>query len=156
MQKPIDLKSKLDRISAVAPVLKAINGIINMNYIEVEKLKQHFPNPITWDDITVTMDDIISNINQVKEIEEQFPFQWDIERFNNRCHYTKKWHIGRIKYFVNHPDKIKPLKLIFEDGKIKFYDGCHRFLAHVLRNDIMCAYEEMVIVNNKIQIKENY
>ena len=61
-----------------------------MNYIEVEKLKQHFPNPITWDEeVTVTMEDIISNINQVKEIEEQFPFQWDIEKFNNRRHYTK-------------------------------------------------------------------
>jgi len=31
MQKPIDLKSKLDRISAVVPVLKAINGIIKLS-----------------------------------------------------------------------------------------------------------------------------
>jgi len=111
-----------------------------MYYIKVEKLKQHFPNPICWDGITVTIEDVLTNIEHIKEIEEPFPYQWDIERFLNHHKYTKEWHIGRIKYFINHPEKIEPLELIFVDDKIKFYDGCHRFFAHILRNDIMCCY----------------
>jgi hypothetical protein len=87
------------------------------------------------------MEDITLNIDKLEEITEPFPYQWNIERMTNQQKYTKEWHIGRIKYFLNHPEKSDPLTLMFVENKIKFYDGCHRFLAHILKNDNECFYE---------------
>jgi len=112
-----------------------------MNMIKISELKKHFPNPICWDGIPVTMEDILTKISDVKEITEPFPYQWDIERMINHHKYTKEWHIGRIKYFINHPENSDPLTLMFVEDSIKFYDGCHRFLAHVLKNDDECFYK---------------
>jgi len=116
-----------------------------MDKITIKELQNHFPNPITWDNVTVSMEDILNRIDKVKEIIEPFPFQWDIKRIEDEKLYTKDWHIGRIKYFINNPDKIELLELIFEKDKIRFYDGCHRFLAHVIRNDKECCYKKHLV-----------
>jgi len=112
-----------------------------MDKIKISELQKYFPNPICWDGIPVTMEDITTTINTIEEIIEPFPYQWDIARMLNQEKYTKEWHIGRIKYFYNHPENIEPLTLMFKDNVIEFYDGCHRFLAHVLRNDDECFYK---------------
>jgi len=112
-----------------------------MNKIKISELQKHFPNPICWDGIPITIEYISTFIGDVSEIIEPFPYQWDIARMINHEKYTKEWHIGRIKYFLNHPEKIEPLTLMFKENSIEFYDGCHRFLAHVLRNDDECFYK---------------
>lgn len=85
--------------------------------------------PITLDDISFA---ILSN--QPEEIK---PFG------DNRKHFpeeskTTKWHIGRVLYFINHPDEIKNIDIdnvcegFFDILPIPLItDGNHRFLAAI-------------------------
>ena len=112
-----------------------------LDKIIVKRLLEYYPSHIQWDHISLTIDEIRERIHDpvIMEIEEYFSDYPITERVEGK--YTKEWHIGRIKYFVNHPEKITPISIDNDcsNGYISgipiITDGNHRFIAAVIRKD---------------------
>ncbi|TEB12569.1 hypothetical protein [Pelotomaculum propionicicum] len=106
--------------------------------LKVERILEYSKFPFNWYGIEVSLDDVKLGIQKgVVEVYERFPDR-TIERLKDLK--TKVWHIGRIIYFVNHPEKILPIGIkshIISDGSLIpwIYDGNHRFMAAVVRGD---------------------
>lgn len=81
----------------------------------------------------VTLEDISSAIS-LGQVEEDMPFGDGWKNLPNENKPTK-WHIGRVLYFINHPEEIKNIDIDnLYDGYNIFpipiiTDGNHRFLA---------------------------
>jgi len=112
----------------------------NIDYIKVKRLRQYIKFPITWGNIEIAYKDIIEGIkNNISEQEEIFATSWtDVYKTDEA---NKEWHIGRILYFVNNPDKIEPIMLDNQCAFSNIYpipiitDGNHRYIATVIRKD---------------------
>lgn len=110
--------------------------------ILVSRIEEFLPEDIYWDDVLLTVSDIkdMLNNNLIKEIDEPFPDIPTYERLKSKK-YNKEWHVGRIKYFINHPEKITPISLDndcsggFISGYPIILDGHHRLIASILRQD---------------------
>jgi len=85
---------------------------------------------IEWNEDSVTIEDVRDGIaNGMTEQHKAYvPYAFPV---------NKEWHIGRIIYFINRPDKITPLDIEgdideWEDHKntwVALIDGHHRFAA---------------------------
>jgi len=112
----------------------------NIDHIKVKRLRQYIKFPINWGNIEITYKDIIEGIkNNVLEQKEVFATSWtDVNKSEEA---DKEWHIGRILYFVNNPDKIDPIMLDNDCSDYDIFpipiitDGNHRYVATVIRND---------------------
>lgn len=99
--------------------------------------------PVKLDDIEKAMND--------KQKEEAQPFG---DTFKHLCMENKltDWHIGRVIYFINHPEEIRDIEIdnLCIDNYILpspiIVDGNHRFMAAMwlsdrgLKQKIHCRY----------------
>lgn len=96
-----------------------------------------------WDNVCLTIEEIKTFLNNtdIQEISEPFPDIPTSNRLNTNL-YNKEWHVGRIKYFINHPEKITPISIDNDcsggliSGIPIILDGHHRLIASIIRNDI--------------------
>ncbi len=107
--------------------------------ILVERLLEYYEMP-NWDGISISLKDIKEGIkNQLLEITEKYP-EYPIQKRLTEMK-NKEWHIGRIIYFINNPEKITPIDIdnLCDAGNIYpipiITEGNHRFLASIIRND---------------------
>lgn len=110
------------------------------DYINIKRLRQYIKFPIKWGNIEITYKDIMEGIkNNIPEQKDMFASSWTDCKKGDEI--DKNWHIGRILYFVNNPNKIEPLNL---DNQCAFSnilpipiitDGHHRYIAAVIRKD---------------------
>ena len=76
--------------------------------------------------------------NGQSEISEPFGDTWKHIALENK---PTKWHIGRIIYFINHPEEIRDIEIdnVSYDGYIfpapTILDGNHRFMAAMWLHD---------------------
>jgi len=106
-----------------------------IDYLLINRLLQYCTPPFNWDGNIVSIRDIKKGIIQnIKENNEPFP-DLSIER-NKK--YTKEWHVGRVIYFINNPNKITPIAMDNECvgqyivAKPIIMDGHHRYLASIV------------------------
>lgn len=104
--------------------------------IRIDRLAEFLPdNYWTWDDTgKISMDDISDAIHKgVAEMPEPYGDTWKHPVSKQR---SRKWHIGRIIYFINHPEEIRDIEIdnvcdLF--GSILpqpvIVDGWHRYAA---------------------------
>ncbi len=120
--------------------------------ILIKRLSNFFPiNNWQWNNgEVIRLDDITRAIHKAQPEE--------IEPFGDDCKHpcleerTTEWHIGRILYFVNHPEEIKDIEIdnLCEDNYILpipvIIDGNHRFMATMWLNNqgllkkVYCRY----------------
>jgi len=112
----------------------------DIDYIKVKRLRQYIKFPINWGNIEITYKDIMEGIkNNILEQKEIFAISWTEVYKNDGA--NKDWHIGRILYFVNNPDKIDPIMLDNDCSDYDIFpipiitDGNHRYIAAVIRKD---------------------
>jgi uncharacterized protein (DUF1015 family) len=83
-----------------------------------------------WNKKFISLQDVINGIANL--IPEQ------TERYKENQPKSDEWHIGRIIYFVNNPDKIKPISIesfCFNDhlyNSAIIADGHHRLMAQLI------------------------
>ena len=109
-------------------------------YIQLRRLKSYRGTEFTWDKHKVTLRDIKQALkDNVSEVNEIYASS---SNYFEREQKSKEWHLGRIIYFINHPDKIDPIELDNECwgsyGAIMpipiIEDGHHRYLALIYLN----------------------
>ena len=110
----------------------------DIDLVNLNKLKEIIGTKIYWYPNYIELKDVCNMINDVEEVNKQYQ-DWSEK--------SKEWHIGRIKYFVNNPNKITPITV--DDGcngDIKILDGCHRYLAklYLEHKTIECFYSGLV------------
>lgn len=106
----------------------------NCDYIRTARLKEYTGDTFFWGGNLIKQSDIKDGIlSGITEQHEQYDdFAWLKGTLK-----SDEWHIGRIVYFVNHPDKIKPIQIDNKccDGIITaipfIEDGHHRFMAQI-------------------------
>ncbi|WP_311078220.1 hypothetical protein [Paenibacillus polymyxa] len=112
--------------------------------INLHKLSNlYFGEEITfsWTGVNVTIEEIRKAIKdpELKETEE--PFLDDYLNPFNPTIKSKEWHLGRIKYLANYPEKTTPIEIQNRcEGYMQFpipviTDGHHRILANLGRGD---------------------
>lgn len=96
--------------------------------IKVERLIKCFPEDFEWNyNEVLNMNDITDAIEKGQSEE--------VEPFNPNIPMPYKWHIGRILYFINHPEEIEFIDIgNVNDGDFLLpapliIEGNHRFLA---------------------------
>ena len=109
--------------------------------ILIDRLSEFFPvDSWQWNEgEIIELDDVTCAIHDGQS-EESEPFgdTWKHPCMENK---STEWHIGRILYFINHPDEIRDIEIdnlcsgdyIFPAPKI--IDGNHRFMAAMWLND---------------------
>lgn len=120
--------------------------------ILINRLAEFFPiERWSWNEgEVIELDDISCAIHEAQP-EESAPFG---DTWKHLCIENKstEWHIGRIIYFINHPEEIRDIEIdnlcidsyIFPAPTI--IDGNHRFMAAMWLNDqgkmnkIHCIY----------------
>lgn len=109
--------------------------------IFIERLEQFFPvDSWQWNEgEIITLDDISCAIHDcVPENSEPFGDTW-----KHLCLESKstEWHVGRIIYFIKHPEEIRDIEIdnVCYDGYIfpvpTIIDGNHRFMAAMWLRD---------------------
>lgn len=104
--------------------------------ILIKRLLEFSPTTeLQWDNSgIITMPDISDAIGKLPEIFEPYV---DIWRYPVKCEKSRNWHIGRIIYFIKHPEEIKDIEIDNEcfEGLILaqplIIDGWHRWAAAV-------------------------
>lgn len=104
--------------------------------IRIDRLAEFIPdNYWMWDETgKINIDDISGAIHKgVAEIPEPYGDTWKHPVSRQR---SRKWHIGRIIYFINHPEEIRDIEI---DNACDSYgsilpqpiivDGWHRYAA---------------------------
>lgn len=102
--------------------------------IRIDRLSEFITEnvPIWNEEEIITLEEISCAFNN-GESTENIPFGSSAEVIC--ASRDKKWHIGRILYFINHPDEIKGIEIDnMCDGDMIYpipviLDGNHRFLA---------------------------
>lgn len=120
--------------------------------ILIDRLSEFYPvNSWVWNKgEIVTLDDItLAILNEQPEESEPFGDHWKHPCMNSK---STRWHIGRILYFIRHPDEIKDIDIDnLYDGDYIFpvpliIDGNHRFMASMWLhrqgniNKVHCRY----------------
>ena len=110
----------------------------------IERLSEFYPSEYwNWNDEDyITLDDVsVAVSNGISEISDPFGDTYKHPALEAK---SKEWHIGRIIYFINHPDNmcnngwVLPIPIIV--------DGHHRFVAAKYLHDnkkletIHCRY----------------
>lgn len=116
----------------------------DVDYILTKRLKEYRGDTFNWMGENITQLDLIRHRHD-KEINHFFDYDnlKEHEEYN-----SKEWHIRRILYFINHPDKITPLQIDNEcinDNILPIptiVDGNHRYLAaiYLKLNKISVSY----------------
>lgn len=103
--------------------------------IRIDKLIEFFPTEHwEWDETgKIDLNDIsIAILEGLPEIPDPYGDIWKHPVIE---HKTRDWHIGRILYFIKHPDEIRDIEIDNEcyDGYILpkpvIVDGWHRYAA---------------------------
>lgn len=111
--------------------LKEYNGDI----IQIDRLIEFLPTEYwSWDGTKkIYLDDISAAIQKaLPEISSPYGDTW---KYPVTEHKSREWHIGRIIYFINHPDEIRDVEIDNEcDGSYILprpiiVDGWHRYAA---------------------------
>ena len=83
--------------------------------------------------------ELVSKINEETQFSKVKPFDLGglekarpIKDFAPTLKRTKKYDLGRIKFFIDNPDQIGIISLEEEDGSVVITDGNHRFQAALL------------------------
>lgn len=83
--------------------------------------------------------ELVSKINEETQFSKVKPFDLGglekarpIKDFVPTLKRTKKYDLGRIKFFIDNPDQIGIISLEEEDGSVVITDGNHRFQAALL------------------------
>lgn len=117
--------------------LKEYNG----DMILINRLAEFYANgEMAWNDgETINLNDITDAIcNMQPEESEAFG---DTRKHPCKGNKSTKWHIGRIIYFINHPEEIKDIEIdnvcngIYIDPIPVIEDGHHRFMAAMWLNN---------------------
>lgn len=107
----------------------------NGDMIRIDKLIEFLPTEHwEWDETgKIDLDDISIAIHEgIPEISEPYGDTWKHPVFE---HKSRDWHIGRILYFIKHPDEIRGIEIDNEcsGGYILpqpvIVDGWHRYVA---------------------------
>lgn len=133
--------------------------------IRIDRLIDFLPDESwEWDlQGEINLDDISSAIHEaLPENSDPYGDTWKHPVLERR---SRDWHIGRIIYFINHPDEIRDIDIDNEcDGKYilpkpVIVDGWHRYAAARLLYDqeklikIHCRYGGRVDVLEYLQGK---
>lgn len=103
--------------------------------IRIDRLNDFLPDESwEWDlQGEINLDDISSAIHEaLSENSDPYGDTWKHPVLERR---SRDWHIGRIIYFINHPDEIRDIDIDNEcDGKYilpkpVIVDGWHRYAA---------------------------
>ena len=79
--------------------------------IRIDRLIDFTPSEYwEWDDCgKIDLDDISIGIHEcITEISEPYGDTWNHPVLERR---SRDWHIGRIIYFINHPEEIKDIEI---------------------------------------------
>lgn len=107
--------------------------------IIIQRLLPFLEFPLNWDGVLIGLEDVLSLLPFVKEITEPFPDSFLYRSIIPKK--SKKWHVGRIKYFVSHPEQSTPIAIDNDcrGGIISGYpiviDGHHRLMAALVRKE---------------------
>lgn len=124
----------------------------NGDIVKIERLKEFVQSEYwEWDDSgEITLDDISIAIHEA--LPEVLEFYGDTWEYPVIQHRDRDWHIGRIIYFINHPEEIKDIKIDNETVNNCILplpiiiDGWHRYAAAMWLydqekiSDILCKY----------------
>lgn len=103
--------------------------------ILIDRLSEFYPNDSwLWNEgEVVELHDIACAIHKGQPEEpEPFGDTWKHPCMENK---STDWHIGRILYFINHPEEIRDIEIdnLYSEGYIfpvpSIIDGNHRFMA---------------------------
>lgn len=111
----------------------------NGDYILIDRLLEYQGDWWQWENTgKITIEDITDAIRRnIDEINEPFGDMWKYPVLEVK---GREWHIGRILYYINHPEEIMNIDIDnYCDGYIIFpvpniLDGNHRFAAAVWLN----------------------
>ena len=101
----------------------------------IKRLAKFYPPEYwTWNNSEcITLDDIVNAVhNGIQEVSSPYGDAYKHKPLESR---NKDWHIARIIYFINHPEKIRDIKIenVWEGGNILpipvITDGLHSFIA---------------------------
>ena len=107
----------------------------NGDIIKLDKLIEFIPSEHwSWDESgEIDMEDIsIALCNGVDEVPEPYGDEWEHPVLEQK---SREWHIGRILYFINHPNEIRDIQI---DNQCSYgyilpqpiiIDGWHRYAA---------------------------
>lgn len=121
-------------------------NIITNGMIKIDRLYMDLPEDFGWNPNEIVKIEDINKAIENKQLEEKEPF-------NPRLSMSYKWHIGRIIYFIKHPEEIEYLNIgnIHDDSSVfptpLIIEGYHRFFASVwlhMNNklsEIYCSYK---------------
>lgn len=107
----------------------------NGDIIRIDRLIEFLPTEYwSWDGTEkIYLDDISAAIQKtLPEVSSPYGDTWKYPVTKRK---TREWHIGRIIYFINHPDEIKDVEIDNEcnGGYILpcpiIVDGWHRYAA---------------------------
>lgn len=93
-----------------------------------------------WDNSYITLEEIRKGI-EIGLPEQHAPYTTGLLEIDSR---SKEWHIGRIIYFINNPEKITPLDIDNECHGMTIMpvpiieDGHHRLFALLYLRKIEC------------------
>lgn len=122
------------------------------DYILIERILEFYPDDsCSWNQNEVVLQSDLDIAIQQGQIDEPEPFgdNWKHPCLENK---STKWHIGRVLYFINHPDEIRDIEIdnLYSGSYIfpvpKIIDGNHRFMAaswlynHGKMNKVHCRY----------------
>lgn len=137
----------------------------NGDIIRIDRLIEFLPEEYwEWDESgNINLDDISIGIHEaIPEISEPYGDTWEHPVLE---HKTREWHIGRIVYFINHPEEISGIEIdnLCSGGFILpvpvIVDGWHRYAAarwlydQEKLNEIHCRYGGKVDVLEYLQGK---
>lgn len=139
----------------------------NGDMIRIDKLIEFLPTEHwEWDETgKIDLDDISIAIHEgIPEISDAYGDTWKHPVLEHR---TREWHIGRILYFIKHPDEIRDIEIDNEcsGGYILpqpvIVDGWHRYAAarwlfdQGKLSEIHCMYGGRMDVLEYLQGKTN-
>lgn len=100
-----------------------------------ERLSEFYPSGYwEWNDGDyITLEDVSAGLkNGIKEILDPYSDTYKHPVLKTK---SRDWHIGRIVYFINHPEEIRDIEIdnMCNNGRILpvpiIVDGHHRFVA---------------------------
>lgn len=139
----------------------------NGDIIRIDRLIEFLPTEHwSWDESgEIDLDDISVAIHEaVPEVSESYGDQWTHPVLEQK---SREWHLGRIIYFIDHPNEIRDIEIDNEcSGCVilpqpTIVDGWHRYAAARWLYDqgklveIHCRYGGRVDVLEYLQGKTN-